>query len=405
MPQYQVRLLEPPGRDRRCVVHAASPQAVAAALGVTPGQVLEVHALDEAGTAARARWSAPWASRTRLDARLFAQEVAVLLEAGVPLVEALQTLRETQGAAASPIDGVIAALREGQPLSAALARADGGSGVFDELFVALVAASERSGQLAPMLRHHAAYLAWNERLRAHLVAASVYPLMLLGAGTAVVLFLLLFVLPRFAGVFEGLATELPLGSRWLMSLGVAAAAQPALATALATALLAAPWLAWRTPSLRQRVQAVAWQLPGLGARLRTVALARLYRCVGLLAQAGVPLPEALRLAEQVLDAPLRPALRRAGAEVSAGQRLSHAWQQQGLATPVALRMLRVGEGSGGVAQMLGQAAAFHDEEVQRLSELVTRVVNPLLMLVMGVVIGSIVVLMYLPIFTLMEQVQ
>jgi len=92
-------------------------------------------------------------------------------------------------------------------------------------------------------------------------------------------------------------------------------------------------------------------------------------------------------------------------QVRSGLRLSASLQAQGLATPVARRMLRVGESSGEVPAMLQRAASFHDEEIARLSDLVTRLVNPLLMLVMGVVIGGIVVLMYLPIFTLMEQVQ
>ncbi|MBC7940298.1 MAG: type II secretion system F family protein, partial [Chitinophagaceae bacterium] len=136
-----------------------------------------------------------------------------------------------------------------------------------------------------------------------------------------------------------------------------------------------------------------------------LALARLYRCLALLLAAGVPVPAALRLAEGVLSAPLRPALRATLAQVSSGIRLSQAMQAEGLATPVALRMLRVGESSGEVAAMFERAAAFHDEEIARLGDLITRAVNPVLMLVMGVVIGGIVVLMYLPIFTLMEQVQ
>jgi hypothetical protein len=171
-------------------------------------------------------------------------------------------------------------------------------------------------------------------------------MLLLAAGGTVAMFLLLFVLPRFAGVFDGLGRDLPWASRALMQLGVAAAAHPAMAWALALGVPVAAALAWTQPAVRQGAVQIAWALPGLGARLRTVALARLYRCVGLLAQAGVPVPAALRLAEGVLSGPLQPALRSAAAEVETGQRLSAAWQWHGLATPVALRMLRVGEGSG-----------------------------------------------------------
>jgi len=396
VPEFLVRVHGQPAPSR---VQAADAAAVPQRLGLAPAKVLEV--VPAAGRAAgglrRAR------RRPRLQPRLVAQELAVLLDAGVPLLESLQTLREKgEGADAAALDEVITALREGQPLSAALGRADG---AFDELFVALVAASERSGQIAAVLRHHAAYLGWSEALRARLVAASVYPLLLLAAGGAVVMFLLLFVLPRFAGIFDGSGHELPLGSRLLIGLGVQAAAHPTAALALGAAVPLAALLAWGHAATRQRLVALAWRVPALGPRLRVVALARLYRCVGMLAGAGVPVPAALRLAEGVLAGPLRAASAAARADVAAGQRLSQAWARHGLATPAALRMLRVGEGSGELASMLERAAAFHDDEIARLAELVTRVVNPVLMLVMGVVIGGIVILMYLPIFSLMDQVQ
>ena len=119
----------------------------------------------------------------------------------------------------------------------------------------------------------------------------------------------------------------------------------------------------------------------------------------------MPVPAALKLLQSSLPLPLQSALQAATQSVSSGLRLSKALDAQGLATPVARRMVAVGEGSGELALMLERAALFHDDEIARLSELVVRAVNPVLMLVMGVVIGGIVVLMYLPIFTLMEQVQ
>jgi len=409
MPQFQAQWLEPasaaaPARLRQGRVQADHAQAVAAALGVAPMQLLSVRPVGLGGLGGLAwpawlRWPQP-----RLALRLFSQELAVLLEAGIPLLEALQTLREKDGSSAadSPLDMVIAALREGQPVSAALARAPRD---FDPLFVALVAASERSGQLATTLRDHAAYLGWVQALAGQLRAALVYPLLLLGAGGAVILFLLLFVLPRFAGVFDGLGRDLPMASRWLIDLGVLAAAHPALAIGLALAFPALALVASRWPALRRALQAALWRSPGLGPRLRLVALARLYRALSLTLSAGVPATGALQLVAGVLPVPLQPALQQVLLQVRSGQRLSASLQAQGLATPVAWRMLRVGESSGEVPAMLQRAASFHDEQIARLSELVTRLVNPLLMLVMGVVIGGIVVLMYLPIFTLMEQVQ
>jgi general secretion pathway protein F len=399
MPQYQAWVHSPPGAraagaaaTRQVLVQADSPSAVASVLGLPPTAVLSVQAV--AATRARAA--------SRIELRLFSQELALLLQSGIPLLESLQTLRERDGAgpADSALDRVIAALRQGQPLSAALQTAPQD---FDGLFVAIVAASERSGLLARSLRDHAAYLNWASALHSRLVAAAIYPLLLLGAGTGVLLFLMLYVLPRFAGIFEGLGDAVPLGSRVLIGVGSWAAQHPLVTGSVLAALVALPLLAWRRPGLRAALVAWAWRWPALRARWRTVALARLYRCLAVLMQAGVPVPAALRLTGPALPAPLRPALDDAVLAVESGRRLSQALADAGLATPVALRMVRVGEGTGELPTMLERAASFHDEEIARLAEWVTRAVNPVLMLVMGVLIGGVVVLMYLPIFTLMEQ--
>jgi general secretion pathway protein F len=393
VPEFMVLVAEPGQARRQLRVHADTPYAVAAALGLPPVAILEVQAVAAAKPAGRG-----------LDLRLFSQELALLLQSGIPVLEALDTLREKDaGAAGRPaLDAVSAALREGQSISAALGRAPT---AFDPLFVAVVAASERSGQMVRALQDHAAYLAWSQALRSKLVAASVYPLMLLGAGAAVVLFLLLYVLPRFASVFDALGDDVPDASLVLINFGVWAAAHPLLTGGVLLSLPLAALLAWHSPPLRRVAAAWLWRAPVVGPRWRVVVLARLYRGLALLLGAGVPVPAALKLLHGAVALPLQPALVAATAAVARGQRLSVALQDYGLATPVAQRMVRVGEGSGELAVMLERAASFHDEEISRFSELMVRAVNPALMLVMGVVIGGIVVLMYLPIFSLMERVQ
>jgi len=389
MAWFTVRVHDPVRGPQALRVMADDAQAAAAAIGLSAAQVLDVRA------AAPPRRPPGW----RL--RLFSHELGLLLDAGVPLLEALQTLRE-KSAQDQTLESVCQALQQGQALSAALALQPQ---CFDPLFIALVAASERSGQLPRALAHHAAFLAWTEQLRSKLVAAGIYPLMLLAASGAVLLFLLLFVLPRFAGVFDGLGRDLPAASLALMRFGQAAGAHPQLSLAVvAMAALLLVW-GWRQARRSPLVADWLWRLPGLGPRLRALALARLYRSLGLLLESGVPLATALRLSLAVLPLALRAPLQAAGADVQAGLRLSQALQQHALATPVALRMLRVGESSGSVAAMLQRAAAFHDEEATQLAELVSRSLNPALMLLMGLLIGTVVVLMYLPIFSLMEQVQ
>lgn len=390
MPEFLVQVYEPTRGLRELRVQAEHAAAVAQVLGLPPAAVTGVRAV-----------AAPSRARTGgLDLRLFSQELALLLKSGIPMLEALDTLREKDGR--GTLEAVTAALRAGQPLSQALG---GASQVFDPLFVAIVAASERSGQLVGALQDHAAYLAWSQSLRSKLVAASVYPLMLLGAGLAVVLFLLLYVLPRFATVFDSLGDGVPDASAALISFGAWAAANPVPTWTVVAGVPALLAFAWGLPGTRRSLTTWLWRTPGVGPRWRVVVLARLYRGMALLLAAGVPVPQAMRLLHGAMAAPLQPALSAAEAAVSNGQRLSLAMQAHGLCTPVAQRMLRVGEGSGELALMLERAATFHDDEISRLSELLVRVVNPVLMLVMGVLIGGIVVLMYLPIFSLMDQVQ
>jgi len=401
MPQYLIRVFDPArgvAQSRR--LEAPDRQALAGLLGVAPQHLLEVRELGDEGAAG----AAPARRRGAFPLQLFSQELAVLLDAGIALLEALQTLREKEPSAAvrAALDGVIDSVQQGQPLSTALRRQPQ---AFDELVCAIVAANERTGQLSVALAQHARYLAWVEGLRSRLVAACVYPAMLLLVGSAVILFLLLYVLPRFAGILDGLGDQLPWASRALILFGRTAGQHPlAVLTGLAV-VVGAGLALWRHAGLRQRLQASLWTLPGLGPRLRVLALARLYRSLGMLLGAGVPVLPALRIVQPLVAAPWRGAVLAAAEQVAEGGRFSDALEAQGLATPVARRMLRVGERSGELPAMLERAAAFHDEEVVRLTELLTRAINPALMLIMGVLIGGIIVLMYLPIFQLVEQVQ
>ncbi len=395
MPQFQTRVLRA-GTVSTQRVEAPDRAAVASVLGVPPQHVLEVR---EVSTPAGVRRRS-----ARFPLQLFSQELAVLLDAGIALLEALNTLREKEGqpGVRAALDAVIGQIEQGQPLSAALRQQPQ---AFDELLCAIVAANEKTGQLSVALAQHARYLAWVDGLRSRLVAALVYPLMLLGVGGAVILFLLLYVLPRFAGILEATSADLPWASRVLIEFGQTAGAHPGLVIGGLAAVAVAVYALLRQPGVRQRAQAALWTLPGLGPRLRVLALARLYRSLAMLLASGVPALAALKIVVDVVAAPWRAAVQAAAAQIERGERLSAAFDAQDLATPVARRMLRVGERSGEVAAMLERAAAFHDEEAARLTDLLSRLVNPALMLIMGVLIGGIIVLMYLPIFQLVEQVQ
>lgn len=402
MPQYQIRIFHPQQGVQSRRIEAPDRQSLAALAGVAPQHLLEVQEIGDAAAGAAPRRLRGAGKRFPL--QLFSQELAVLLDAGIALLEALTTLREKEAntAVRSALDGVIEAVQQGQPLSRAMLAQPQ---AFDELVCAIVAANERTGQLSAALAQHSRYLAWVESLRSRLIAACVYPAMLLLVGGAVILFLLLFVLPRFAGILDSLGDELPWASRALILFGQTAGGQPLLVLGGIALLMGSGVALWRHAGLRQRLQASLWTLPGLGPRLRVLALARLYRSMGMLLGSGVPVLAALRIVQGVVALPWRAAVAAAAEQVAQGGRFSDALEDQGLATPVARRMVRVGERSGELPAMLERAAAFHDEEAVRLTELLTRAINPALMLIMGVLIGGIIVLMYLPIFQLVEQVQ
>ncbi|MDG0857285.1 type II secretion system F family protein [Roseateles puraquae] len=394
MPEFDVRYLDATRRPARARVQAADAGSVARALGLPAASLLAIEPVKTAPLAARGG---------RFPRRQFAQQLAVLLRAGIPLLEALQTLRaqDNPPPVNAALGGIIERVQLGESFSAALRSQPQ---AFDALFVAVVEASERSGQIEQALFEQASYLAWVEQLRGKLVAAAIYPAMLIVAGTAVVLFLLVFVVPRFAGLLEGVGGELPLASRALIAVGAFSGAHPTALLLITAALVAVPVWAW-TQGLREALLAQLWRLPLIGPRLHLLSLAQLYRCLAMLLLAGVPVVPALSNARGVAAPHLRAALDRATEAVRVGERLSSSLQREGLTTPVSLRMLIVGEHSGELGAMLAQAAGFYDEELSRLSDLVTRLVNPALMLVMGLVIGTVVVLMYLPIFQLVDQVQ
>jgi general secretion pathway protein F len=344
------------------------------------------------------------ARRGRFSLVLFSQELLALLGAGLSLIEGLETLAEkAQGAAGGQVlRGLLDALYQGIPLSEALARQPE---VFPALFVATVRASEKTGDLGEALGRYVAYETQFDVVRKKVVTASVYPLLLMGVGGLVVLFLLVYVVPRFSVVFADSMTELPLASRVLLAWGTLVSDHGGELLAGAVAVIAAAaWFLTRAETRRALAQ-LLWRLPGVGERVRLYHLARFYRTLGMIQRGGIPLVTALDMAGGLLSAGLRANLGQARTAVEQGLPLSRALGDNGLTTPVALRMLRVGERSGRMAEMLEKIGAFYDEDMARWVEVTTRLFEPLLMAVIGVVIGGVVLLMYLPIFELAGSVQ
>jgi len=340
----------------------------------------------------------------QLQIAVFSQQLVSLLEAGLSLVEALEALaqKESNAGTKHTLDRILARLYEGQTLAAAIAEHPA---TFPDLYVASVRASEKTGALREALTRYIAYQEQADTLRKTLVNACIYPAVLLVAGLLVTLFLMGYVVPRFSSIYEDVGTELPLASRLLLEWGKLIDAHAALVTAGVVGGLAGAIYGLARPTVRAAAGAWLARIPAIGRQLHVYQLARLYRTVGMLVRGGMPAVPALRMSGGVVLAGARAAYAAATRAVTEGQSLADAMERNGLTTPVAARMLRVGERSGNMGEMMERIADFCDEELARWVAVMTRLIEPVLMIVIGLVIGVIVVLMYFPIFQLAGSIR
>ena len=344
-------------------------------------------------------------SRPRsFDLALFTQELLALLKAGLNLLEALEALTQgsTRPEARSLLEEILGQLKQGERFSVALTRL---STPLPELFVATIRSAERTGDLIPALERYLGYARQADVLRKKIVSASIYPLLLVGAGSLVTLFLLGYVVPRFASVYADRQDSLPFLSGLLIQWGTFLDRHGAAFGLAALGVGGTLGVLLSRPAVRAQLSLLAQRLPALGESLRKFQLTRFYRTLGMLLDGGIPALAALKLARGLLPPGLRNALDAAAKEIEAGQPLAGAFARHGLTTPVALRLLQVGERSGRLADMLEAAAAFHEDETARRIDMVTRLLEPLLMAAIGLGIGGIVVLLYMPIFDLAGSLQ
>ena len=328
----------------------------------------------------------------------------MLLEAGLTLPESIETLsrKETQPEARATLDSLFLSLSEGLPLSDALAEMPQH---FPSLFVASVRACETTGNLAEGLMRFSLYLEQVDVLRKRIVSASIYPALVLTFGAIVLVFLLGFVVPRFSRIYEGRNLHLSTASEWLLWTGRLVEHHGLLILLGVVAALAASIFALLQPAVRAGIGQMLTRLPQIGARFRMYHLSRLYRTLGMLLRSGMPVVSALGMVNELLGHTLQAHVSQARRLISEGRSFSEAMEQCRLTTPVALQLFRVGEKSGRLEVMMERAASFHEEEMLRWVDAFTKLFEPLLMAAIGIVIGFIVLMMYLPIFELASAVQ
>lgn len=242
-------------------------------------------------------------------------------------------------------------------------------------------------------------------LKQQLINASIYPAVLLGVGGLVMLFLVGYVVPRFAGIYDEIGGNLPLASQLLMKWGHLIDSHGLLVLSSFLAVFVVAVYGLFRPGTRAAFRRLLVRIPAVGRQLQVYQLARLYRTIGMLLRGGLPVVTAFEMTGGLLPIATQPQLAAATRAVREGRSLTESLAAYGLTTPVAERMLRVGERSGNMGEMMERVAAFYDAELSRWVEVATRLIEPAIMTVIGLIIGAIVVLMYFPIFELAGSIQ
>lgn len=340
----------------------------------------------------------------RLNLRVFAEELLSLLQAGFGAPESVGFLAEATRAGSSR--GVLfrlkRALDEGAPLSRAVIEQ---SAVFPPLLAAMIKAGESAGDLVGALRKYVHYREQAEGVKARLVSASLYPALLVVVSSAVVLFLLGFVVPRFALVYEELGDQLPQLSHVLLQLGLFVRSHGVeLSMGLVIFGVIGLGVALST-DWRARVRGVADRLPLLSVLVHKGEIGQFHRALGMLLEGGTPLLPAIEVAAKLSSEANQIKLGAVRHLLHQGQAYSVATRESSFSTPLASRMLQVGEQTGDLARACSNIADYYEAELARTSDWITKLATPALMAIMGLVIGAIVVLMYLPIFQLAEAIQ
>jgi len=349
------------------------------------------------------RWS--WLTRGSLSAQdrlTFARQLATLVRAGVPLDRSLSLCRDlaAKPALRGVIDGTLRELRSGQSLAHSLAANER---FFPPLYVAMVRAGEASGTLPAVLDRLVEFEEFSAELRGYLVSALIYPLLLLTVGGVAIAFLLGFVVPRFAQIFEEAGKELPLPTQILMDVSLALRSYGWLAVLVIVGgvLLAGRWV--RTESGRLRWDQWRLKAPLLGDVSLKLEIARFAKTLGTLLNQAVPIISALRLTREVLSnrrvaSTVEPLIQ----GIKRGQGLAAPLAETGLFPVLAVQLMTLGEQTGKLDSMLLELATIYDREVRVATKRLVALVEPAVILAMGLVVGSIVISTLLAIVSINE---
>jgi len=330
----------------------------------------------------------------------FNQEMLVLLKSGLPILQIFDTQIEQMegGAFRDAVSEIREEIRGGSSLSDAFVKYPQ---LFPPLYVAALKAGEKTGDIAETLTRYLDYQKRVEAIRGKVRSASFYPMLLTIAAVVVVVFLMLYVVPRFTQIYGDANVELPLMTRILITISELVGRSWYLL--ILGGLICLPLIKSLARSTRGRlgVDRLMLKVPFFGTLRVDYALSSFNRTLGTTLASGTPLVEAMRMSRGTLNnLSLEQKMLKATRQVEEGSALSESLQRTGFYPPLALRMVCVGETSGSLRDMLNDIADYYEAEVERRLTRMTTMIEPLLMMSMGLLIAFIIVAMYVPIFQL-----
>ncbi|MDI6752411.1 MAG: type II secretion system F family protein [bacterium] len=340
------------------------------------------------------------------DRVLFSRQFSTLINAGIPVIQCLNILVDQTKK--NVFKGILRDIRtnieSGEFISSAIAKH---SDAFDNLYVSMVKAGEVGGVLDEVLDRLALYLENIAELKRKVIGAMVYPIMIVFVAVGVVGFLLTFVIPKFKDVFKIFGEKLPAPTQILISVSDFLVKRGWIVALVVIGIfMFAGFMIKTVPAVKYRWHKIILRVPLIGELLLKVAVARFTRTLGTLARSGVPILEALEICattsgNKVIEA----AIMDGRSAIKEGERISESLKTANVFPPMVVQMISIGEETGALDSMLFKVADYYDKEVDATVAALASIIEPALIVFLGVVVGFIVVAMYLPIFSLPAMIK
>lgn len=406
MPAFEYRALKADGKVTKGLIEGDSERHVRQLLRDQKLTPMVLKAIDKKPAARHLQPASGWfaAKMPTADLALATRQLFTLLDAGTPLTQALQSLaRQAESKMMQRfLAGLHTRVSEGFSLAAALEKSPYKVG---EDFIATIRAGEESGHLDKVLSRLAESIEQRDRLNKKLKTALIYPVLMVVVAILIVLFLMVYVVPKVVGVFDSMQQTLPPLTQGLLAVSDFVQHQWGwLLTGLLSFWLLTKWLL-RQPAWRFRWHRLLMRLPGVKRFVIYAATARWARTLGVLIGSGVTVTDALKISVEVMALdPMRQAVQRMVTQVREGNRVSQAMQQAGFFPPLLLNLVQTGEGGGKLDAMLLKGAEHYEQEVENAAATLVSILEPLLIIVMGTVVLTIVLAIMMPIFEMNQMV-